>query len=155
MSKMALKPAGDLFPLAREPFSDALFSLPENEYRGMPMRSRNEKLNRDQLMRQMDDVEALWFGGSHMHTKVGLDTEYPGEEYMQMLRACVDCAEEKGMTEWLYNGDIWPSGFAGGKVTERNENYGLGTCLSRLASTAIQNTLTSKGKYTPDRPDIS
>lgn len=51
-----------------------------------------------------------------MHVRVGLDTEYMGEEFMDMIRACVDYAESKKMLACLYDEDRWPSGAAGGKV---------------------------------------
>ncbi|KAI5460781.1 hypothetical protein BGZ63DRAFT_357511 [Mariannaea sp. PMI_226] len=119
---MASKP-WDLFPLSRQPFSDSQFAQPANEYRGLPLWSWNGKLEEDQLMRQIDDLEAMGFGGFFMHVRVGLDTPYLGEEFLRMVQACVSRAKEKGLNAWLYDEDRWPSGFAGGKVTEKNEEF--------------------------------
>lgn len=74
-------------------------------------------------MRQIDHLEEMGFGGFHMHVRVGLDTEYLGDEFLRLMRACVDRAKEKGMKAWLYDEDRWPSGFASGKVTEENESF--------------------------------
>ena len=60
-------------------------------------------------------------GGFHMHTRVGLDTEYMGPEFLDIVKACVEKAEEKGMKACLYDEDRWPSGYAGGKVTKNPE----------------------------------
>lgn len=39
-----------------------------------------------------------------------------GEEFLDMVQACVDYAEEKGMLACLYDEDRWPSGCSGGQV---------------------------------------
>lgn len=57
-------------------------------------------------------------GGFHMHTRVGLDIPYLGEEFMSIVEGCVDEAKKRGMSAFLYDEDRWPSGFAGGKVLE-------------------------------------
>ena len=113
----------DLFPKSREAFSDDLFQNPTNEYRGTPLWSWNGKLKLDQLLRQIDHLEAMGFGGFHMHTRVGLDTKYLGDEFMAMVKACVERAKAKGMKAWLYDEDRWPSGFAGGMITDKDEKY--------------------------------
>lgn len=58
-----------------------------------------------------------------MHVRTGLDTEYLGSEFMDIVRSCVDVAEEKGMLACLYDEDRWPSGTAGGRVVEGEEGY--------------------------------
>ena len=116
-------PSWDLFPLSRQPFSDAQFANPSSEYRGTPLWSWNGKLEEGQLLRQIDMLEEMGFGGFHMHVRVGLDTEYLGEEFLHLMRVCVERAKKKNMKAWLYDEDRWPSGFASGKVTEKNENF--------------------------------
>ena len=53
-----------------------------------------------------------------MHVRVGMDTEYLGEEFMGHIRACVEYAKQKDMLACLYDEDRWPSGAAGGLVTK-------------------------------------
>jgi hypothetical protein len=60
-----------------------------------------------------------------MHSRVGLDTPYLGEEFMSCVRACVDEAQRKGMLAALYDEDRWPSGAAGGLVTKKHPEFGL------------------------------
>lgn len=113
----------DLFPQSRKAFSDALFVNPTSEYRGSPLWSWNTKLDNDQLMRQIDDLEEMGLGGFFMHPRVGLDTEYLGEEFMQLIKNCVERAKEKKMHAWLYDEDRWPSGAAGGMVTKDEDSF--------------------------------
>ncbi len=108
---------------SRLPFSSELFKSPTNEYRGCPLWVWNNKLNKAQLLRQIDDLAAMGLGGFHIHVRVGLDTEYLGEEFMDMAKACVDYAETKGMMACLYDDDRWPSGAAGGLAVKGHDEF--------------------------------
>ncbi len=94
-----------------------LFKNPGPEYRAAPFWSWNTRLDRDQLMRQIDVLEAMGMGGFHIHSRTGLATEYMGNEFMALVRACIERAQQKQMRVWLYDEDRWPSGSAGGRVT--------------------------------------
>ena len=94
------------------------FTNPGAIYRGAPFWSWNNKLDKDQLLRQIGYFKEMGIGGFHIHPRTGLDTEYLGEEFMSMVKACRDKAEEEGMLAWLYDEDRWPSGAAGGIVTQ-------------------------------------
>ena len=54
---------------------------------------------------------------------MGLDTEYMGSEFMDMVRACVDYAESKKMLACLVDEDRWPSGTTGGKVVKDHPEF--------------------------------
>ena len=95
-----------------------LFKNPTSEYRGTPFWSWNCVLDKDMLMRQIEYLKEMGFGGFHMHSRAGMATEYLGEEFMELVRACRDKAKEENMLAWLYDEDRWPSGFAGGLVTK-------------------------------------
>lgn len=96
------KPVNPLtYPKRTEPFSDELFKNPTSEYRGCPLWAWNHKLEKGQLLRQIDNFEAMGMGGFHMHVRTGLDTEYMGAEFMDIVRSCVEYAEEKGMLACL------------------------------------------------------
>jgi hypothetical protein len=60
---------------------------------------------------------------TQMHVRTGLDTEYMGSEFMDMIRACVDYAEKRNMLACLYDEDRWPSGAAGGTVMKDHPEY--------------------------------
>lgn len=96
---------------------EELFAAPPSLFRGAPFWSWNNKLDPDQLCRQIDIFKKMGIGGFHMHSRVGLDTPYLGDDFMAAVRACVDKARAEGMIAWLYDEDRWPSGAAGGLVT--------------------------------------
>ena len=98
-----------------------LFKNPTAEYRGTPFWSWNNKLDKEQLLRQIEELKKMGFGGFHMHCRTGLETEYLGDEFMGMVKACCDKAEEEDMLAWLYDEDRWSSGFAGGLVTKNKK----------------------------------
>lgn len=43
----------------------------------------------------------MGMGGFHIHSRTGLDTEYLGSEFMEMVQKCVLKAKEEGMLTWL------------------------------------------------------
>ena len=95
-----------------------LFENPTSEYRGTPFWSWNTKLEKDELLWQIEQLKAMGFGGFHMHSRSGMNTEYLGDEFMDMVKACNEKAKAEEMVTWLYDEDRWPSGFAGGYVTK-------------------------------------
>lgn len=99
-----------------------LFENPTSEYRGTPFWAWNSYLEKDELERQIDALKEMGFGGFHMHVRTGLKNKYLSEEYMQLVRDCVDKAKGEKMLAWLYDEDRWPSGAAGGYVT-KDEKY--------------------------------
>ena len=96
----------------------ALFQNPTSEYRGAPFWAWNCDLTKELLERQIEYLKQMGLGGFHMHARTGLSTPYLGEEYLSLIRACVDKAEKEDMLAWLYDEDRWPSGSAGGLVTK-------------------------------------
>lgn len=98
------------------------FKNPSNLYRGKPFWSWNGKLDKDELLRQVHIIKEMGFGGYFMHSRVGLATEYLGEEWFDLINACADEGEKLGLESWLYDEDRWPSGSAGGMATQKKEN---------------------------------
>ncbi len=100
----------------------ALIANPPAAYRGKPFWSWNGKLEKDELIRQVEYLHEMGFGGFFMHSRTGLETEYLGGEWFDCIRACAKKAEELGMEAWLYDEDRWPSGTCGGEVTRERKN---------------------------------
>lgn len=98
--------------------SPKLFENPTSEYRGAPFWAWNCELEKDELLRQLDVMQQMGFGGVHMHVRTGMATPYLSDEFHALIRACVDHSEKNGMLAWLYDEDRWPSGAAGGLVTK-------------------------------------
>ncbi len=98
------------------------FKSPRALYRAKPFWAWNGKLDKDELLRQIDIAKEMGFGGVFMHSRTGLQTEYLGEEWFDLINACADHGKETGMESWLYDEDRWPSGTAGGEVTKDPKN---------------------------------
>ena len=96
----------------------AQFERPGSAYRGKPFWSWNGELEKGELLRQMDVMEQMGFGGFFMHSRSGLITEYMGDEWFDCINALADAGAKRGLEAWLYDEDRWPSGSCGGKVTE-------------------------------------
>ena len=111
-----------LYPKSEQPFDAADFKNPSAEYRAAPFWAWNSRLDAAELTRQIGELKQMGFGGFHIHVRTGLATEYLGDEYLALVRACIDKAREERMLPWLYDEDRWPSGAAGGLVT-RDERY--------------------------------
>jgi len=98
-----------------------LFENPTCEYRGAPFWAWNTKLDQQLMNKEIDHMKEMGLGGFHMHTRVGLATDYLSDEYMDIVRGCVEKAREDNMLAWLYDEDRWPSGAAGGLVTKQKK----------------------------------
>lgn len=97
------------------------FSQPTSEYRGTPFWSWNSDLDEATLEKQIEIFHEMGFGGFHIHSRIGLNTPYLGPRFMQLVEHCNTVGKKLGMLTWLYDEDKWPSGFAGGLVTQHEE----------------------------------
>ena len=86
--------------------------------RPVPFWSWNDKLEPDELRRQIGAMQDAGMGGFFMHARGGLETEYLSEDWFRAVEASVDEAKKRGMQAWCYDENGWPSGFAGGKLLE-------------------------------------
>lgn len=92
------------------------------EYQPIPFWSWNDLLDPKELKRQIRWMYDNGIGGFFMHARGGLKTPYLSEEWMECIEACCEEAEKLGMNAWAYDENGWPSGFAGGKLLEKEEN---------------------------------
>lgn len=107
-----------LYPKRKEKLTKELFQNPTNEYRCAPFWAWNCELKKDELHQQIDMMKQMGMGGAHMHVRTGMATPYLSDEYMDLIRSCVDKCKKEAMLAWLYDEDRWPSGAAGGIVTK-------------------------------------
>ena len=94
---------------------------PSTKMRPAPFWSWNDKLDKDELKRQIKEMAEKGWGSFFMHSRVGLVTPYLSDEWMEYCNLCAEEAEKYGMYAWLYDEDKWPSGFAGGVVPQDPE----------------------------------
>lgn len=99
------------------------FRNPGKQYRPAPFWSWNGTLTPTEVRRQIELMHEQGFGGFFMHSRVGLETPYLGEEWMNAVSAGISAALEYDMEAWFYDEDKWPSGFAGGMVPALGDAY--------------------------------
>ena len=92
-------------------------------YGSLPFWSWNDKLQEDELRRQIRRMHELGMNGFFMHARGGLETEYLSDEWYALTRACVDEAKKLGMEAWAYDENGWPSGFGNGIVNGKGVEY--------------------------------
>lgn len=90
-------------------------------YRSIPFWSWNDKLEIEELIKQIHWMKKCGMGGFFMHARSGLQTEYLSEEWMKCIEACADEAQKHHMKAWVYDENGWPSGFAGMQLLEKEE----------------------------------
>ncbi|MEM0965354.1 MAG: glycosyl hydrolase [Verrucomicrobiota bacterium] len=103
---------------------DTLFQQwldPSVEFRGKPFWSWNGKLEKEELCYQIDVMKEMGMGGFFMHARTGLETEYLGQEWFDLINTCAEYAKGLGLEAWIYDEDRWPSGLAGGIVSKHPE----------------------------------
>ena len=98
--------------------SEELFRNPTSEYRGAPFWAWNCSLDEKELLWQLEVLKEMGMGGAHIHVRTGMSTPYLSDEYMALVKACVEKCRKENMKTWLYDEDRWPSGTAGGMVTK-------------------------------------
>lgn len=54
-----------------------------------------------------------------MHSRVGLVTKYLSDEWFSLIREASVYAYSVGLDAYIYDEDMWPSGYAGGEVVRR------------------------------------
>ncbi len=106
------------------------FFNPDKDYRGAPFWSWNDRLDPEELDRQIRDMKYSGMGGFFMHSREGLETPYLSEEWMNCIKRSIQTAKEIGMNAWLYDEDRWPSGFAGGLVAKAIGDEGRAKILT-------------------------
>ena len=109
------------------------FLNPGAAWRGKPFWSWNGELQEGELLRQIEVMQKMGMGGFFMHSRTGLVTEYLGDEWFRLTNLCADEAQKRGMEAWLYDEDRWPSGTAGGMVTENPAFRGKYLCLETVS----------------------
>lgn len=99
------------------------FKNPSNQYRPIPFWSWNDKLEKEELKFQIDEMKKARVGGYFMHARSGLKTKYLSEEWFDCIKTGIEAAKETGLHAWSYDEEGWPSGFAGGIVTEMDPDF--------------------------------
>lgn len=62
-----------------------------------PFWSWNDKLRKEELIKQIELMKKSGIEGFFMHARGGLKTEYMGDDWFDCIKACMDKANELGM----------------------------------------------------------
>ncbi|MCF7931628.1 MAG: hypothetical protein K9K93_00480 [Acholeplasmataceae bacterium] len=92
-------------------------------YQNIAFWAWNERMEDDEIIRQIKLFHAQGFQGFFMHARAGLQASYLGKDWFRAAKTAIDTARTLGMTVWIYDEDGWPSGFAGGRVNALGEAY--------------------------------
>lgn len=106
-----------------------------------PFWSWNDRLEKEELVKQIELMKESGIEGFFMHARGGLKTEYMGEDWFDCIKACIDKADELNMEAWAYDENGWPSGFASGAVPKKSVDF-----QQKKLETAILN----KGDILPE-----
>lgn len=93
------------------------------QYGSLPFWSWNDRLDQEELKRQIHNMHGLKMRGFFMHARGGLETEYLSDEWFDCILACTNEAKKLGMEAWAYDENGWPSGFAGGELLRDPANH--------------------------------
>lgn len=88
-----------------------------------PFWSWNDRLEKEELVRQIELMKESGIDGFFMHARGGLKTEYMGNDWFDCIKACMDKADELNMEAWAYDENGWPSGFASGIVPKKSVDF--------------------------------
>ncbi len=85
--------------------------------------SWNDRLDPEDLRRQIREMARGGLGGHFMHARRGLATAYLGPEWTEAVRVALDEGRHTAVTPWLYDEDCWPSGSCSGRVYAGREDF--------------------------------
>lgn len=102
-------------------FNDEQFKNPPKEERAITFWAWNNNLPNETLLHQIETFEKMGFGGFYMHSRIGMNVKYMSKEFMDKIKFCTQEAEKRGMFACLYDEDGFPSGYAGGVVSDNLE----------------------------------
>lgn len=97
-----------------------VLTQPGAAFRSAPFWGWNDRLEPQELTRQLRDMNDKGMGGAFLHSREGLETPYLSGEWMDDVGVCLEQARPLGMELWIYDEDKWPSGSAGGMVSAAN-----------------------------------
>jgi len=98
------------------------FKNPDAKFRPVPFWSWNEKLEKEEVKRQIHEMAGKGWGGYFCHSRPGLVTGYLSKEWMEIIKLCAEEARASNTYSWLYDEDKWPSGYASGMLAKEEKH---------------------------------
>lgn len=100
-----------------------LLKVPPKENGPIPFWSWNDKLDKDLMKWQVEEMAKAGVRGYFMHARGGLKTEYLSDEWMECIKTGIEEGRRNDLEAWAYDEEGWPSGFGGGLVTALDESF--------------------------------
>lgn len=96
------------------------FAHPPASYRPMAFWVWNGDMTEGRIDEMLHEFAAQGFGGSFVHPRPGLVTEYLSERWFELWRYALEVSEQLGLECHIYDENSYPSGFAGGHTVATN-----------------------------------
>lgn len=112
----------------------SMWKDPGHTFTPMPFWFWNDRLDKDELVRQIDEFHKKGVDGFIIHPRMGLETEYLSDEYLDMVETCLEAAERRRMMVVLYDEAMYPSGSAHGMVAAEDKRFAARALTARRTS---------------------
>ncbi len=113
----------------------------------------DDKLENEELKRQIVSFFKEHYAGFFMHSRDGLETPYLSEEWDDAILFSAKEAEKRGMEAWLYDEDRFPSGTCSGLVS-KDEEYALHGLTIEVTDTYPEEDIRAAYIANVDRDEI-
>jgi glycosyl hydrolase family 106( putative alpha-L-rhamnosidase) len=94
------------------------FKSPSRDYASAPLWTWNDMLTEEQIVSSMEDLASQGVKQAFVHPRPGLMTPYLSDDWFRLWKVALREAERLDMNIWIYDENSYPSGFAGGIVSE-------------------------------------
>ena len=105
------------------------FYDPPKKYTMVPFWFWNDGLDENSLAEQLSAMHEKGVFECIIHARKGLEVEYLSDDWFKRIRSVAGRARSLGMKLWIYDEDNWPSGYAGGRVVDKEPSFAA-HCLS-------------------------
>ena len=117
------------------------FLKPDDKYRGTDFFMLNGPLDEGELVRQMTEMKRQGFSSFIARTYVGLESDYPGPDFMGKMRVIVENAKKLGMKLYLQ------AGYMPDSVVDLPDEYKLRWLIPSKAGNGGGELLLSQGGF--------
>ncbi len=94
------------------------FKSPSRQYASAPLWVWNDMLTEQQIVSTLEDLAGQKVKQAFVHPRPGLMTPYLSADWFRLWKVALREAERLDMNIWIYDENSYPSGFAGGIVSE-------------------------------------
>ncbi len=110
-------------------FDDQSFANPSKEYSPVPFWFWNDEMSDEKIVYELEEMANKSISEVIIHSRKGMTFEYLSEEWFHKIGVALLTAKKLGMRLWIYDENDWPSGYAGGRVLQKDPSFAA-KCLS-------------------------